>query len=276
MLQETSGKFLDTFFRYFFRDEIRALELYSAIVGEKILGKVKIYDDGGFWARQNDLLFIVNSQLIVMCEHQSTLSPNMPLRLLLYFSLILGAQVFGDKMVYGKSPIKIPTPKFYVLYNGEEKLHDQILKLSDTFLLQNEEVMLEATVKVININWEEGKPILSRSPSLEGYAYLIAELRKNILLGMDRDRAIGKAIETCIEKGKIAEFLKGRFEEVAAMLNFEYSQERCDEVMRQEGREEEKSETVIQMRTEGFDDEVISRITKLPIEKIHEIFSTNN
>jgi len=42
---------------------------------------------------------------------------------------------------------------------------------------------------------------------------------------------------------------------------------------REEGREEERQETVIKMKNEGLTDDIIARVTMLPIEKVREICS---
>ena len=52
--------------------------------------------------RYNDLAFAVEKQLIVMCEHQSTINPNMPLRFLPYITDTLLLNVFlatTDKII---------------------------------------------------------------------------------------------------------------------------------------------------------------------------------
>ena len=250
-IQKTNRNFKDTLFRKLFRDEERAIELYSAIIGAKVEGKATIYPDDEFWMRQNDLSFSIGSQLMVICEHQSTINPNMPLRQLLYFSQILGAHVIGEDKLYGRSLVDIYTPKFYVLYNGKETVKNQMMKLSDSFLQKGEEPMLEVKAKIININWGSDKPILKASPSLTGYAYLVAEIRRNISSGMGRDKAIGLAIKSCISKGYLKEFLTENYEEVAAMLSFEYNYETHLEVMRREGLAEGLAEGHVKGLAEG-------------------------
>ena len=41
----------------------------------------------------------------------------------------------------------------------------------------------------------------------------------------------------------------------------------------EKGREEKNFETVIEMKNEGLADDVIARVTKLPIDRIREIHS---
>ena len=52
--------------------------------------------------------------------------------------------------------VTIPTPEFYVFYNGDEPCPaEKVMKLSDAYLDKSKAPMLELTVKVININLPE-------------------------------------------------------------------------------------------------------------------------
>lgn len=56
------------------------------------------------------------------CEQQSTLNPNMPLRGLMYFGNLYDSYIESNGLnIYGKKLIKIPTPQYYVLYNGTDQ-----------------------------------------------------------------------------------------------------------------------------------------------------------
>ena len=61
------------------------------------------------------------------------------------------------------------------------------------------------------------------------------------------------------------------------MLTAEWNIDEAIKIREQEAREdalEEKNfETVIGMKNEGLADDVIARVTKLPIEKVREIYS---
>lgn len=85
---------------------------------------------------KNDVSFIIDNQLHLY-EQQSTYNPNMPLRGLMYFTQAFQMYITKHKLnIYGKTPIKIPTPNFIVLYNGVENVPDKLLlKLSDLFMI---------------------------------------------------------------------------------------------------------------------------------------------
>lgn len=56
----------------------------------------------------------------------------------MYFSDLYRQCLFVKrKNLYGRTPVKIPTPRYFVFYNGNDEMPDQtILKLSDAFELQ--------------------------------------------------------------------------------------------------------------------------------------------
>ena len=81
-------------------------------------------------------------------------------------------------------------------------------------------------VKIVNINHDSGEKALERSESLNGYSFLIAQVRKNLLGGMSRDEAIAAAIDLCIRQGVIANYLNENYGRVIKMIGYEYDAER--------------------------------------------------
>jgi len=57
------------------------------------------------------------------------------------------------------------------------------------------------------------------------------------------------------------------------MLTAEWDINVAKKVWKQEAREEALESTVVEMKNEGLEDDVIARVTKLPIERIREIHS---
>jgi hypothetical protein len=90
---------------------------------------------------------------------QSTINPNIPLRLLEYIAEIYKRYV-SHKKIFGTTLIKIPWPEFIVFYNGVTPYHEEAtLKLSDAFeqaeaygIDSAQPPSLELIVKVYNIN----------------------------------------------------------------------------------------------------------------------------
>lgn len=70
-------------------------------------------------------------------------------------------------------------PEFYTFYNGTEKLENESeLKLSDAYLMQDGNPMLELKARVININPSAKHEILDKCDVLKEYGLFIDTVRK--------------------------------------------------------------------------------------------------
>ena len=222
----------------FYQDETakkNLLSLYNALhdtnyEDETIIRKVKI-DDVLYKNFKNDISCEVNGQVLVFGEHMSTINRNMPLRCLMYVGRAY-EQLVDSKARYRTTLVKIPTPEFYVFYNGEkEQPLEQVLSLSDAFMNPAGENSVELKVKVININSDKAHEVLDKCGILKEYSQFISTVRKY----SDEEGAIKKAIKECIEKGILADYLKRKGSEVENMLIAEYSYEEDMQVKLQEG-----------------------------------------
>ena len=222
----------------FYQDETakkNLLSLYNALhdtnyEDETIIRKVKI-DDVLYKNFKNDISCEVNGLVLVFGEHQSTINRNMPLRCLMYVGRAY-EQLLDSKARYRTTLVKIPTPEFYVFYNGEkEQPLEQVLTLSDAFMNPVGENSVELKVKVININSDKAHEVLDKCGILKEYSQFISTVRKY----SDEECAIKKAIKECIEKGILADYLKRKGSEVENMLIAEYSYEEDMQVKLQEG-----------------------------------------
>jgi len=237
--QNSGATYKDTLFRSIFREERRAIELCNALEEKNYPynSKVRVCNlENSLALRYNDSAIAVENELLVFSEQQSTINRNVPLRFLPYTTNTLFSWFVDTKEIYKGQQLKIPTPKFYVLYNGKEKLKSDVLKLSDAFAVEPGEFSMELTVKVIDIRYDSGSAILEKSPSLNGYAYLISLIEEfHRAKGLSRDKAIHQAIEQCIKESVLAEFLEEHFVEVARMLGWEYDQEVEHQAIMEEG-----------------------------------------
>ena len=222
----------------FYQDETakkNLLSLYNALhdtnyEDETIIRKVKI-DDVLYKNFKNDISCEVNGLVLVFGEHQSTINRNMPLRCLMYVGRAY-EQLVDSKARYRTTLVKIPTPEFYVFYNGEkEQPLERVLSLSDAFMNPARENSVELKVKVININSDKAHEILDKCGILKEYSQFISTVRKYSY----EESAIKKAIKECIEKGILADYLKRKGSEVENMLIAEYSYEEDMQVKLQEG-----------------------------------------
>ena len=241
-MEKENREYKDSLFvDLFYQDETakkNLLSLYNALhdtnyEDETIIRKVKI-DDVLYKNFKNDISCEVNGLVLVFGEHQSTINRNMPLRCLMYVGRAY-EQLVDSKARYRTTLVKIPTPEFYVFYNGEkEQPLEQVLSLSDAFMNPAGENSVELKVKVININSDKAHGILDKCGILREYSQFISTVRKY----SDEERAIKKAIRECIEKGILADYLKRKGSEVENMLIAEYSYEEDIQVKQEEARQE--------------------------------------
>ena len=216
------------------------IALYNALHDVKlpddtVVDKVRV-NNTVYLNFKNDISFGINGKVIVLCEHQSTINNNMPLRELLYIGRIF-EQVVPIRDRYKRGLVKLPVPEFYTFYNGKTDMKkEKILKLSDAYLLQPDNPMLELTVKMININTEAGHPLLEKCEVMRQYSVFIDTIRKYQETG--DTEAYKHAIEECIGKDILAEYLRKNGSEVINMLQAEYDYEMDIEVQREEAFED--------------------------------------
>ena len=197
----------------------------------------------------NDVSYLVDNKIIVLAEHQSTINPNMPLRCLEYISRLYET-LFESKEKYSRKLLNIPTPEFYVFYNGEESYpSDKALKLSESFIEKTTEINLELTVKVININRQNRHPVLENCKTMQEYSIFVETVRK--WKEIDSQNGFEKAVEECIENNILREYLKRKTKEVVNMLLAEYDYETDIAVQRAEEREIAFAEGIEQGFSEG-------------------------
>ena len=239
-----------------------------------------------FMDRVNDISFEIGGKLIILIEHQSTINPNMALRLLMYIAIVY-EKILGDKNIYASKPIPIPRPEFFVLYNGKAPYPDEtILKLSEAFesgaelgLPEKGSPALELEVKVININLGRNDSIVKRCEILAAYSAFVGKVGEYEKENEGREAAIKKAIKYCIEHEILKEFLAQNSSEVMNMLMTEWNWDdalavRFEEGLeegREEGREEGLEEVARNALAHGLPIDVIKTITGLDAEIIKNL-----
>lgn len=130
-----------TIFAMLFEDKEHLLELYNAISGKHYTNpemlEINTLENAIYMAMRNDISFLIDARLSLY-EHQSTYSPNLPLRFLLYISALYSSMT-REANLYGTKPIELPPPRFVIFYNGKVEQPDrQILKLSDLYTIKEE------------------------------------------------------------------------------------------------------------------------------------------
>ena len=108
-------------FSFLFSDPDTLRELYCALEGVTLPQDVPVtintLHDVLYMDMINDVSFEIGGKLVILIEHQSTINPNMALRLLMYIARVY-EKIIGDKNIYTTRPVPLPQPEFFVLYNG--------------------------------------------------------------------------------------------------------------------------------------------------------------
>lgn len=231
-------------FEMVFRDKKALLELYNAVNGtaytdpEKL--QINTLENAIYMTMQNDISFIIDSRL-TLYEHQSTYCPNLPLRFLNYVK-DLYSEITKDMNLYGTRLIRIPTPRFVIFYNGDKDCPDMIeFKLSDSFLIPEENPALELKATMLNINPGHNEELMAACKTLRDYSEYTYRVRKYAQT-MDIGTAVHKAIKECIDQGILAEFLSKNQAEAISMSIYEYDQKKHIQMERDEAREEGRQE----------------------------------
>lgn len=233
-----SGKrnYKDLVFRKIFHDKEKLLSLYNALnhshYEDPELLHITTLENAVYLSLQNDLSFVVDFDLWFF-EHQSTLNPNMPYRFLLYLASEY-SKLNTDDLLYSNKLQMLDTPHFVVFYNGTDPLPEySTLKLSSAYR-----------------NKEE-------TPQLE-YAQFVAEVRKQAKVYPNR-QAIVQAVDVCIKKDILKEFLLENKKEVIDMVFFEYDAEAEKRVIYKDGK--------VDGKIEGKAEEIVRLCKKFHVSK---------
>ena len=261
-MRKPQRAYRDSLFRDIFNNADRLPEIYEALLGIKTTASditLATINETLFSGIKNDVGFIVGSQHVLLTEHQSTINANMPLRMLMYLAEIYRRYVDADA-VYRKRLIPLPAPKFYVFYNGIEKMPDTwSLHLSDAF--EGRKADLELAVEIININHQPGRPILEKCHALKSYSVFVAKVRESVKNGSTLEAAVGEAVRYCIANDYLGGYFRQKQkEEVFDMLNFVWDQERALEVRAEEARAEGLSQGLSQGVSQGVLETTITAI----------------
>ena len=236
-----------TVFIMLFEEKENLLELYNAMSGKHYIDpellEINTLENAIYMSIKNDVSFLMDGRLSLY-EHQSTYSPNLPLRFLFYISNLYSGMT-KDENLYGTRKAQIPTPEFIIFYNGEEERPErEMLKLSDLYTFRGKDVeqggedgktgkadyKLELKAELLNICGDNNKALKEACRTLREYAVFTDKMRKHTKT-MDIEAAAERTIEECIQEDILREFLTKHRAEVRTVSIFEYDQEKH---MRQE------------------------------------------
>lgn len=258
-------------FSMLMEDRNNALQLYNAINGSNYVNPKEVeicnLDKGISLSVRNDAAFVLDMNLSVY-EHQSTVCPNMPVRSLVYFSIML-KEIIRDRNIYGRTLVKIPTPRFAVFYNGDEEQPEQYdMRLSDAFVHPVNDPDIELKCRVYNINYGKNKDILDKCVWLKEYMTFVDYVREfHRENGYDElENAIERAIDRCVEENVLRRFLIDHRSEVVKVMKLDYTFDRQITLEREESRtegwEEGRAEGREEGRAEGEEKKLIEQVCK--------------
>ena len=235
-------EYKDSVFSLYLSDPQRLIDVYNAVANTNYPPdtpvEINTLTDVLYKNQINDLSFVLDDQVVVLIEHQSTINENMALRLFLYSARVY-EKITKQKSLYKKKRIKIPVPQFIVLYNGNEPFPEHaVQKLSDNYIVEQENPQLELKVSIYNINYEVNAEIVQKSKSLNEYSQFIGKIKDNLADGLTLEESIKQTIEYCIEHNIMKEFLEANGSEVANMLLSGWNMDEALAVSKEEGFED--------------------------------------
>jgi hypothetical protein len=255
----------DHIFRAIFKEKEQFLSLYNAVnetdyddLDNLTVTTVEQYV---FMGMKNDVSYLVDMNL-ALYEHQSTDSPNIPIRFLCYFTQQL-QDMIRPRQFYSTKRIPLPSPQFLVFYNGKKKLPESsTLRLSDSFLQTGGEPQVELIVKVLNINPGYNETLKEHCQILNEYMIFVEKVReycKDIQTGSiseeEQKKAIGnaamRAVNWCIEQHVLEDFLSKNKRQVILMSIFEFNDEIWEQI-REDDRKFAREDGFLEGRQAGL------------------------
>ena len=280
--QEGNKQYRNSVFCSYFNEPERLLSLCNAVLETNYtdIGKLNINTlEGMFFDDQkNDISCTIENHFLVLVEHQTSVNENMPFRCLSYVAELLNKLVKDKQKIYRKALIKFPSPKFFVLYDGDkaEPLKREI-KLSDAF--DGDDKILELIVTAYNINYGLNQPLLAKCNYLNDYSILVGKVKDGIRAGLARRDAIGTAVKFCIANGVMKGYLEEHSEEVFNMLALQWDKDSAIKASfddgfedgLQVGRNNGIESVALNMLRRGKSFEDIQADTQLSLKRIEEL-----
>ncbi len=212
---EAKRKIKDSVFTDLFQDTKYVLKLYQALhpedteVTEENISNVTLKNvllDQMY----NDLGFQIGNRLVVLVEAQSTWTPNILIRSLMYLAQTWQEYIESTgQNVYGSRKIELPEPELYVIYTGDRKSHPNHMLLTEDFF-GNHHSAIEVKVKMI-YDGKEGDII----NQYVGFTRVYNEQVRQY--GRTR-QAVMETIRICRDRNYLKEYLEAREKEVVNIM----------------------------------------------------------
>lgn len=263
----------DSVFTSLFREKKYLIQLYRAIHPEDAeateddlkdvtVSNVLVNDI------YNDVGFRVGRRLLILIECQSTWTPNIIFRALMYLVQTYREYFRETRQdIYKSRKLEIPRPELYVIYTGERKKRPEEISFSEEFF-GGEEICLDVKVRMI-YDGRDGDII-------NQYVSFTRVCREQVEIYGRTGKAIKETIRICKDRDVLKEYLESREQEVLDMLMELYDQEEVIksyvESEKYEAENAAKMETAKRMLEDGtFSMDKIAKFSDLPIEVVREL-----
>ena len=219
----------------------------------------------------NDLGLLVKDKLLICSEAQSTWSLNVLVRMFMYLAETYHRYIQNHKEMnlYGSKKVKIPKPKCYVIYTGQNKDCPDTLSLAEEFFTKTSP--LDLKIKVLKT---EGKENI-----IGEYIRFCHILDEQVKVCGQTKAAVEGTIRICQDENILSKYLEERKKEVQNIMSILFSQEEVTEryvyeqrmEARKEARKEERKNTALSMLQDKMAMDKIAKYTKLPLSRIREL-----
>ena len=192
----------------------------------------------------NDLGFLVKDKLVILVEAQSTWSPNIVIRALLYLMRTYN-DYFSERDVdlYASKKVTLPCPELYVVYTGDRKKVPESLNLAEEFF-KGQKPMVDATVRILRGG--------SKGDILSQYVAFTQVCKEQVALHGRTQKAVEEIVRICQTTDILAEYMKSREKEVKNIMFTLYDEE---EILRRHDKtvaEEAKQQGISQGISQGI------------------------
>lgn len=260
-----NSKHKDALFKVVFGENRQnALSLYNAINNTNYTNEedleILVLRDTVYIGIKNDASFLFNHEMNLY-EHQSKYCPNMPLRGLGYFAdlykMFLGGEDASAIRMYDTRQLRIPTPKYYVFYNGVSEMSErEDVCLSDAYEGSGD---VEVVAHMINVNKGHNESLMQHCKPMADYSEFIFRVRESVGRGSSKEEAVAQAVNECIRDGILADLLRKERARVENILIRGLSEEEEQQLKEmqinralKEGREKGREEGLKEGREEGI------------------------
>ena len=182
----------------------------------------------------NDLGLLARGKLIVLAEAQSTKSVNIIFRLAeYYYDSAMSHLILKDVDLYSSVKVDIPDVEAFVIYTGNKKVEKDVLSLNQEFFGGNPNKP-EFKARIIYGEYKGG--IIEE---YMGFCRIWDDHVLNAETSEEKQQAVMKTIDLCIQKGYLVEYLQAHRAEVEkimmTMLSPEYIRKASDRTQRIKG-----------------------------------------